>query len=151
MLMTGTSAAQSRVLVFRLPRPAYFAVGFLAVGITPIALYSGPAEGAPARISALTLLYLAPVLAAAFIARTRTRVDAAGIRITAVFGSRRLGWEELQGISVIGRSIYAVLRDGSVRLPCVRQNDLTAIASVSAGRLPELAPPVLKSAPGKRR
>jgi hypothetical protein len=145
------SASEAPTLVFRLPRPAYFVVLFIAIGITPVALYSGPAQGAPAKVSGLTLLYLLPLLAAVFIARTSTRVDATGIRIQAVFGSKRLAWTDLRGISVTGRSVYAVATDGSLRMPCVRQNDLTAIAEASGGRLPELAQPVIKAAPSRHR
>jgi Bacterial PH domain len=137
--------------VFRLPKPTYLVLIFLVFGITPLALYGGPGEGSPARISALTLLYLIPVLAAVFIARTSTRVDSSGIRVSAIFGSRMLDWTQVRGLSVTGRNVYAVTEGGSLRLPCVRQRDLTAIAQASGGALPELPEPMVKSAPGRRR
>ncbi len=91
-----------------------------------------------------------PILAAAFIARTSTRVDRDGIKITAVFGRRRIAWDEIRGIAVSGRSLYAVTAGGSLRLPCVRQRDLSAIALLSGGHLPELPWPKIKPAPGRR-
>ena len=140
----------SETITFRVPRPAYLSVIFLFVGVTPIALYGGPGDASPVAVSALTLLYLVPILAAAFIARTSTRVGPSGLRVSAIFGSREIRWPDIRGLSIDKRNVYAVLSDGSVRLPCVRQRDLTAIAAASGGRLPELPEPVVKAAPGRR-
>jgi hypothetical protein len=138
-------------VVFRLPRTTYLVLVFLVVGITPIALYGGPGEGSPARLSLLSLLYLLPILAAIFIARTYTRVNDEGIRISAVFGSRGLPWQDVRGLAVTGRNVYAVTGDGSLRLPCVRQRDLSVIAVASGDRLPKLPFPRVKAAPGRGR
>jgi Bacterial PH domain len=137
--------------VFRLPRTTYLVLLFVVVGVTPVALYGGPDGGSPARMSGLTVLYLIPVLIATFIARTSTRVDTTGIRVSAIFGSRTISWSEIRGLSITKRNIYAVLADGSVRLPCVRQRDLSLIAAMSGGRLPELPAPRIKTAPSRRR
>jgi hypothetical protein len=96
------------------------------------------------------VLLVIPVLAAVFIARTATFVGPPGIRIRAAFGSRKLVWDQIRGLSVDGRSVYAVIQDGAVRLPCVRISDLSAIAKVSGDRLPKLADPVRKYAPSRR-
>jgi hypothetical protein len=85
-----------------------------------------------------------------FIARTATFVGPAGIRVRAAFGSRTLGWDQIRGLSVNGRSVYAVLEDGAVRLPCIRISDLSAISKVSGDRMPKLADPVRKYAPSRR-
>jgi hypothetical protein len=126
-------------------------VFFLVVGMTPIALYGGYEHPTEAAVSPLTLLYLIPLLSIVFIARTSTTVDPGAIVVTALFGRRRIGWDEVRGLSVTGRNIYAVTSTGSVRLACVRQGDLTAVARASGGRLPELpeAPP--KFAPSAHR
>jgi hypothetical protein len=68
-----------------------------------------------------------------------------------LLGSRRLGWDELRGLSVSGRSVYAVCVDGAVRLPCVRVADLAAVARASDGRLPAIAEATPKYAPSRRR
>jgi hypothetical protein len=91
-----------------------------------------------------------PVVAVAFIARTATFVSSEEIRVRTAFGSRRLGWDEIRGLSVTDRSVYAVCADGSVRLPCVRVSDLAAVSRASGGRLPEIAEAKRKYAPSRR-
>ena len=77
--------------------------------------------------------------------------DAGGITVRAAFGSRRLPWDSVHGLSVTGRSVYAVLFDGgSVRLPCVTVADLAGVSQASGGRLPEVAAPRQKFAPSRR-
>lgn len=126
--------------VFRLPRSAYLAVLFLALGVTPMVQHPVAA-----------VIYVVPVAAAMFIARTATIVDSRGITIRALLGSRTLGWDSVSGLSVSGRSVYAVLnRGGSVRLPCVRISDLAAVSAASAGRLPQLREATPKYAPSRR-
>jgi PH (Pleckstrin Homology) domain-containing protein len=126
--------------VFRLPRPAYLAVLFLALAVT--ALVQHPV---------LLVAYLIPLLAIGFIARTATIVDADGITVRALFGSRQMRWDAVRGISVTGRNVYAVTDQGAVRLPCVRIRDLATVAAVSGGRLPELPQARPKYAPARRR
>ena len=140
--------------VFRVPRMAYLVVIFLAAGVWPIALYGGADSAgyaSPARLTPLILLFAVPVVAIVFIARTATIVDGGGMTVRAVFGSRRLPWEQVRGLSVTGRSVYAVLADGSVRLPCVGVANLAAVARASGGRLPKISDPKPKYAPSRRR
>ena len=124
---------------FRLPRLAYLAVLLLAIGVTPLV-----------QIPALALVYLLPVLAAIFIARTATFVDESGITVRALIGHRRLAWPDVRGLSVTGRSVYAVTASGAVRLPCVRVSDLAALSSASGGHLPQLPEATPKFAPSRR-
>jgi hypothetical protein len=126
--------------VFRLPRPAYLAVLFLALAVT--ALVQHPI---------FLVAYVVPILATGFIARTATIVDADGLTVRALFGSRHMRWDAVRGISVTGRNVYAVTDPGAVRLPCVRIRDLATVAAVSGGRLPELPQATPKYAPARRR
>jgi hypothetical protein len=141
-------------VVFRVARPAYLVVVFLAVGIWPIALYGGDdgsGYAGAARVTPLVLLFVVPILALVFIARTATIVDDGGITVRAAFGSRRLPWDTVRGLSVTGRNVYAVQADGSVRLPCVGVAQLAQVALASDGRLPEIAAPKPRYAPQRRR
>jgi hypothetical protein len=125
---------------FRLSPAAYFLVLFVAIGVTPLV-----------RSWPLVALYLIPIAVAIFIRRTATFVDDSGIAVRALLGERRIPWTDIRGLSVTGRNIYAVTTDGSVRLPCVRLADLTAVSQASGAHLPELPEPTLKYAPQRRR
>ena len=83
--------------------------------------------------------------------RTATVVNGAGLLVRAPFGKRVMPWNDVRGLSVTGRAVYAVLRDGSIRLPCVRVSMLSELARASGGRLPPLADPVVKTPPERRR
>lgn len=141
-----------RTLVFRLPPPAYLAVLFLLFCAAPLGLAAdGGDQAPPVAFTWRIVVFLIPILAAVFIARTATFVSPRGLRVRALIGSRDLPWEQLRGLSITGRAVYAVLPDGAVRLPCVRTSDLAAIAKASDGRLPEIAEPVRKYAPSRGR
>ena len=150
-------------VVIRLPRTSYLVVLFLLLGTIPLA-FGGTTSGDLDEIVAgkqfgvggfavgpLTALLIIPILAAVFIARTATVVSAQGLRVRAVFGSRDLAWDEIRGLAVHGRAIYAVIADGAVRLPCVRLAHLGPISRLSEGRLPELPDATPKPAPQRRR
>jgi hypothetical protein len=131
---------------------AYLGVLVLLLCVTPLAFVdSGGDEGGRVVITWRVALCAVPVLAALFVARTATIVSAAGIRVRASFGSRTVRWDEVRGLSIQPRAIYAVLADGSLRLPCVHNRDLAAISTISGSRLPEIAEPQQKYAPGRRR
>ncbi len=153
--MTGTvfdvAEPTTPTRVFRLPRMTFIVVVFLFFGAIPLALTADGSEGPPAQAGLQTLIFVVPVLAAVYVARTATLVDASGITVRAAFGSRRLPWREVRGLSVTGRNVYAVQADGSVRLPCVGINDLAALARASDGALPAIADPTPKYAPQRRR
>ncbi|MGN6605892.1 MAG: PH domain-containing protein [Jatrophihabitans sp.] len=145
--------------VFRLPRTAYLIVLFVLFGAAPVAFTSGGLGhdsngglvGSQAAISWQTTVLIIPVLVAVFIARWATFVDDRGIRVRVAFGSRLLAWDEVRGLAVEGRTVYAVVDGGAVRLPCVHVNQLAQLARASAGRLPQLRDPKLKAAPSRRR
>ena len=143
---------------FRLPRSTYLVVLFLLVGAIPLsfagALHSvADSADNPATDVVLSwrlLFLLVPILAAVFIARTRTVVDAGGITVQALFGARRLPWSRIRGLSVSRRTVYAVCEDGAVRLPCVTVAGLAALSAASGGHLPQVAPATPKYAPARR-
>lgn len=137
--------------VFRLPWLVYLAVLLLLVCVIPLAFTQDGGESSAAAIGPRTALLIIPIAVAAYIGRTATIVDAAGIRVRALFGSRQLRWDELRGLSVSGRSVYAVCADGAVRLPCVRVGDLARVARASSGRLPAFADATPKYAPSRRK
>jgi hypothetical protein len=135
---------------------AYAIVLFMAMCVTAFApgprsgLYRGD-EGSSLDSPLWWLVYLLPVAAAVYIARTATIVDDAGITVRALIGRRRLPWTDVRGLSVTGRSVYVVVADGAVRLPCVRTADLAAVARASDGHLPQLREATPKYAPSRRR
>ncbi len=137
--------------VFRLPRLAYIVVGFVAVGTVPLALTATGDRTGTAILGPRLLFFAIPILAAVFIARTATVVDARGITVRAVFGHRTLPWAEVRGLSVTGRNIYVVADDGAIRLPCVRIADLAAVSAASDGHLPEVEEATPKYAPQAHR
>lgn len=145
------SETRSVTQVFRLPRTTFVVVLFLFFGAFPLALTATGDAGSPITAGIQTLVFLVPVLAALFVGRTATLVDADAITVRAAFGSRVLPWAQVRGLSVTGRNVYAVLRDGSVRLPCVQVSNLATLARASGGRVPQVADPTPKYAPQRRR
>jgi len=142
--------------VFRLPRLAYGIVLLVAFCVTSFA--PGPRSGiyrGDHRSSLDSplwwLVYLLPVAVAVFIARTATIVDDAGITVRALIARRRLPWADVRGLSVTGRSVYAVTAGGAVRLPCVRVSDLAAVSRAAGEALPPMREATPKYAPSRRR
>jgi hypothetical protein len=116
--------------VFRVsPLVVLFALA-LAVLATPVAF------GAPY----LWLVYLVPIGIVVWTLRTRTVVDAEGLRVRRVVGGRRVPWEAVSGLRLDGRSrVHAVLDGGGeLALPAVRVRDLHALSLASDGRVPDL-------------
>jgi hypothetical protein len=123
------STAGSPRAVFRIsPLVLLFALA-LAVCATPVAF------GAPF----LWLVYLVPVGIVVWTLRIRTVVDADGIRVRRLVGSRHLPWDALVALRVKDRSrVRAVLADGGeLALPAVHVRDLHVLAMASGGRLPD--------------
>jgi hypothetical protein len=125
--------------VFRVPRSAYLAVLILALCVTAVVQHPLAA-----------LVYLVPIGAAVFIARTATIVDDNGITVRALLGRTSLPWTDIRGLSVTGRNVYVVTDDAALRLPCVRISDLAAISAASGSHLPQLPPAKAKYAPSRR-
>jgi hypothetical protein len=133
---------------------AYLTVLFLLFCVAPLALASTAEQLSRPTLGPRVVLFAIPVLAAVFIARWATIVDRSGIVVRAAFGQTRLPWDDIRGLSVSGSTVYAVLPDGSMRLPCVRVSDLAELARASDGRLPKIADPTPKYAaqrPRRRR
>jgi hypothetical protein len=111
----------------RTPRTALIAVFFLVLCVTPLAGVQ----------LALLSLYLIPIALTAWLWRTGTDVDADAVTLHAVFGSRRVPWEDIAGLSVGRRGeLSLALTDGRLlALPLARVRHLAVIARVSGGRL----------------
>jgi len=137
-------------VAIRLPRTSYLFVVFLFLASIAVAFGDDGSHGlrdstsnSGSGVGGLhvgwpALVLLLPVLVAVFIARTATIVSAEGLRVRALFGSVDLPWDEVRGLSVSGRAVYAVVADGAIRLPCVRIAHLGPISRLSGGHLPDL-------------
>lgn len=117
--------------VFRVSRMMVLFALALGVCAIPVAF------GAPH----LWLIYLVPLGIVAWTLRTRTVVDAEGMRVRRLVGARHLSWDEVGGLRVDRRNtVHAVLTGGGeITLPAVTVRDLPALAVASGGRFPDLA------------
>lgn len=81
----------------------------------------------------LTPILVVPVLVAVWGWRAGTDVDAAGVRVRALVGSRRVPWSRITYLGPDDRGrVHATLDDGAtLRLPAVRAADLPRL--VAAG------------------
>ena len=114
-------------MVFRVPATAVLAALLLAVAAVPFAF------GAPG----FYVIFVVPIVAIAWIVRTRTTVDADGLTVRRVLTRRALPWSSLKGLRLTKRAgVRAVLTDDTeVALPAVRTRHLPALALISGGRL----------------
>ena len=156
-----SAAGDSRT--FRLPRSAYLAVLFLIFCALPISFTGGDDDGSRAVYGWRMIFLLLPVLAAVFIARTATfvtprrRARARRVRVAA------LRWDELRGLSVQERAVYAVLagrrrptavrtgqrpRDGHAHQR--RQAAAGARAEAEVRAAAQVPPPLTSSRPERR-
>lgn len=134
--MNSTPTEAPAQAVFRPARLAYLFPVTLAVFAIPAAF------GAPW----FWLIYLVPVAIVYWLARTRTVVDAEAVTVRKVFGGRRVPWEEISSLRLQpatrsrGARVSAVLTSGGeLPLPAVNVRDLSQLAAVSGGRLPDPA------------
>lgn len=80
-----------------------------------------------------TLWYLSPLLLVGIAAtvwgwRSGVDVDADGLTVRALLANKRLSWDELTGLTIRGRRVYAVLAgDRTIALPAVTPDDLPAL------------------------
>jgi hypothetical protein len=111
-------------------------VAFL--GAVPIASSGfGREGGTPAWAYPLLLILLIPILVMAWGWRAGTDADRDGLRLRALFGSRRLPWSQVNALVPQGRKVIAVLADGgSIVLPAVVQADLPRLVAASGNELP---------------
>jgi len=121
---SGTTRAVFRVS----PLVILFALA-VAVCATPVAF------GAPF----LWLIYLVPVGIIVWTLRTRTVVDAEGLLVRRLVGSRHVPWDDVTGLRLDDRGpVRAVLAaGGELVLPAVGVRDLHALAVASGGLLPD--------------
>lgn len=120
---TGTSPATFRAV----PSVSLVAVGFLALGLSPIAFQGGP----------WFLLFLVPLVIAVWIVRTRTRVDTEGLHVRGLVGTRSLSWPEVTTLRLAERGwVRAVPEQGrDLELRGVRVRDLGRVGEASGGRI----------------
>lgn len=87
----------------------------------------------------LAVLWLLPLLVLAVVLRVGVDVDADGLTVRALLGSRRLPWTEVAGLRIRGRGrLAAVLRaGGAVRLPVLRARHLPLVSAASGGHVPD--------------
>jgi len=127
--------------VFRVSPLVVLVALTLAVCATPVA-FAGPF---------LWLVYLVPLGIIVWTLRTRTVVDAEGLRVRRIVGGRRVTWDGVTALRLDDRSrVHAVLDGGrELALPAVHVRDLHALALASGGRLPDpTAPPPPEAASG---
>src|ERR1700712_1673999 len=103
-MSADSTAATTEEKVFRLSWLAYLIVLFLLIGVLPLALADDLSSGGAAiTFGPRAVLLLIPVLATGYIARSATLVDGDGLRVRALFGSRRWPWSEVRGLTIDGR------------------------------------------------
>jgi Bacterial PH domain len=109
---------------------AYLIVAFVALCCTAVV-----------HSPLLALIYLVPLAAALYVARTATVVDDFGLHARAMFGSRTVGWNQLIGLRLDRTgAVYAVdSSGGQLKLPCVRSTRLDPLIAAGAGRIPDPA------------
>lgn len=85
---------------------------------------------------ALGWLVLIPVAFAWWVARTRTRVDDRGVRLTSWRGSRTVPWDEVRGVMFPRRGFARLVTTSGERpMGGVSFNDLPRLARASRGRI----------------
>ncbi|HLR99440.1 PH domain-containing protein [Mycolicibacillus parakoreensis] len=107
---------------------AHLAVGFFALCLlAPVAAWPPSAP-----------LLLVPVAASIWIIRVRTVADPDGVTARTLLTSRRVGWDDVDGLRFTkGSWARAHLTDGAeLTLPAVTFATLPRLAEASAGRVP---------------
>ncbi|HEY2195073.1 MAG TPA: PH domain-containing protein [Actinomycetospora sp.] len=126
-------AAPARPATFRaVPTVSLIAIGFLALCLSPIAFQGG----------AWFLLFGIPVAAAAWVVRSRTRVDTDGVHVRGVVRTRSMAWSEVATLRLVQRGwVHAVGSDDTdLELRGVRIRDLGRVGEASGGRVSAPSP-----------
>ena len=113
----------------RMTRVALLPVLFLLVCVVPLAF-----------AASWTLVFLlVPVLAAAWVLRVGVDVGDDGVTVRSAAAARHVPWGEVAGIRVAERGdLWLVTTRGTeLRLPVLRARDLSRLAAVSGGRIPD--------------
>jgi hypothetical protein len=107
------------------------------IGLVPLALATIPLAFTSPW---LALLWLVPVVGIVHVFRTGVDVDAGGITRRTILGSRRIGWEQIEGLRLRRSRVAAQLVGGEVvRLPVLRPRHLSLLAAASGGHHPDPA------------
>jgi hypothetical protein len=106
-------------------------VAFL--GAVPLATsFVGREGGTPAYAYLMLLILLVPIGVGVWGWRAGTDADAAGLRLRALVGSRRVPWSEITALVPRGRRVIATLAGGhAIRLPAVTRGDLPRLVAAS--------------------
>ncbi|WP_193561252.1 PH domain-containing protein [Mycolicibacterium hodleri] len=108
---------------------AYFAVGFLTLGLLALVL---------ANPRWFTALLIIPVALSLAVARYRTTADRETVTARSLISSRTVVWDEIDGLRFDrGSWASAHLKDGSdLRLPAVTFATLPQLTAATDGRVP---------------
>jgi hypothetical protein len=115
-------------VVFRVPGSAYVAIAFIAMCCTFVS-FAAPW---------LNVVYLLPIGAVCYVARTRTVVDADRLVVRTVRGRTVVPWSAVTSLRVADRGWVRVVRAdgrGEIALPSVRTRHLPALSVISRGRI----------------
>jgi len=112
---------------FRYPAPIPVAATVAFLGSLPMLMLGWYAIAIP----------LVPVVVAVWGLRAGTDADAAGLRLTALLGRRRIAWTDVAELAAGPRGqVLARLRDGTVlRLPAVRAPDLDRLVAAAGQQI----------------
>jgi Bacterial PH domain len=121
--------AEQAPVVIRISPMAYFAIGFLALGMLAVVL-AGPPW--------VALLLVIPVVLAVLVARYRTVADRDTVTARSVLSSETVSWDDIDGLRFDKTSwASAHLKDGrDLRLPAVTFSTLPLLTEASGGRVP---------------
>ena len=126
--MTESASPSVQRVIFRVPTTGLLPVGLLAICESPVVASTSPV---------FALLYLVPIVLAAWILRTRTVVDSEQLHTRSLFGSRTLPWADIRSLKLPRRGWVNAVLDGDelAPLPGVRTRHLPMLAAQSGGRL----------------
>jgi Bacterial PH domain len=116
-----------RTVRFRYPGAIAVAGIVAALGAVPLASQSW----------FLAPILLVPLAVTAFVWRSGTDADAAGLRVRALLGRRRVSWDEVAEIVADprGRVVARLAGGGDLTLPAVRAADLPRLVAASGHEL----------------
>ncbi|TPG36827.1 PH domain-containing protein [Mycobacterium hodleri] len=128
-MSSPSAAAPSTPVVIRISPMAYFAVGFLTLGLLALVL---------ANPRWFTALLIIPVALSLAVARYRTTADRETVTARSLISSRTVVWDEIDGLRFDrGSWASAHLKDGSdLRLPAVTFATLPQLTAATDGRVP---------------
>lgn len=112
-----------------------------SLGILAALLFLLCAAPLMATVPFFWLVALLPIGFGGWLLRVRTTVDPGSVTARWITGSRRVPWDDISSLRLVGRSgVSAVLKDDTeLPLPAVHLRDLPALAAVSGGRIPDPA------------